>query len=221
MQRTILHRYVVAILVTVAAGACQYWLQRFLGEPFPLVIFPLAVLAASWAGGLAAGLVATVACTLAFVYLPVRPAAGTGTSQASELVLPLSLILVGLLISLGISRLRRETAWRAGSQADTEARLALTEQLYQLSSELSCSRTPAEVMATCLPELARAIDADAGAAFLLSVDSTVCELSQKIGYPELRTASAVAAIDRRTVASERRHSTARAPGCGVRRTASR
>ena len=47
-------------------------------------------------------------------------------------------------------------------------------------------------MATCLPELARAIDADTGAAFLLSVDSTVCELSQKIGYPELRTASAVA-----------------------------
>ena len=68
----------------------------------------------------------------------------------------------------------------------------MTEQLYQLSSELSCSRTPAEVMATCLPELARAIDAGTGAAFLLSVDSTVCELSQKIGYPELRTASAVA-----------------------------
>ena len=134
---------------------------------------------------------ATVACTLAFVYLPVRPAAGTETTQASELVLPLSLILVGLLISLGISRLRREAAWARRTQADTEARLALTEQLYQLSSELSCSRTPAEVMATCLPELARAIDAGAGAAFLLSVDSTVCELSQKIGYPELRTASAV------------------------------
>jgi K+-sensing histidine kinase KdpD/CheY-like chemotaxis protein len=192
MQRTILHRYGVAILVTVAAAACQYWLQRFFGEPFPLVIFPVAVLAASWAGGLAAGLVATVACTLAFVYLPVRPAAGTETSQASELVLSLSLILVGLLLSLGISRLRRDAAWARRTQAETEARLALTEQLYQLSSELSCSRTPAEVMATCLPELARAIDADTGAAFLLSVDSTVCELSQKIGYPELRTASAVA-----------------------------
>ena len=46
-------------------------------------------------------------------------------------------------------------------------------------------------MAGCLPELARAIGADSGAAFLLSVDSAVCELSQKIGYPELRTASAV------------------------------
>ncbi len=111
MQRTILHRYVVAILVTVAAGACQSWLQRVFGEPFPLVIFPLAVLAASWAGGLAAGLGATVACTLAFLYLPVRPAAGAGTTRVSEFVLPLSLLLVGVLISLGISRLRRETAW--------------------------------------------------------------------------------------------------------------
>jgi GAF domain-containing protein len=33
--------------------------------------------------------------------------------------------------------------------------------------------------------------ADLGAAFLLPVDSAVCELSQKIGYPDLRTASAV------------------------------
>ena len=93
---------------------------------------------------------------------------------------------------VGISRLRREASWARLAQADTEARLAWTEQLYQLSSELSCSRTPAEVMATCLPELARAIDADTGAAFLLSVDSTVCELAKKVGYPELRTASAVA-----------------------------
>ena len=142
MQRTILHRYVVAILVTVAAAACQYWLQRFFGEPFPLVIFPLAVLAASWAGGLAAGLVATVTCTLAFLYLPVRPGAGTETTQASELLLLLSLILVGFLLSLGISRFRREVAWARRTQADAEARLAVTEQLYQLSSELSCSRTP-------------------------------------------------------------------------------
>ena len=33
----------------------------------------------------------------------------------------------------------------------------------------------------------------AGAAYLLSADATVCELSQKIGYPELRAASAVGA----------------------------
>ena len=191
MQRTILHQYSVAILVTVAAGACQYWLPGFLGEPFPLVVLPLAVLAASWAAGLAAGLGATVACTLAYLNLAVRPATGAGTARVSELVLPLSLLLVGVLISLGISRLREETARARRIQADTEARLALTEQLSQLSSVLSCSRTPAEVMAGCLPELARAIGADSGAAFLLPVDSAVCELSQKIGYPELRTASAV------------------------------
>ena len=137
MQRTILHQYVVAILITVAAGACQYWLQGFLGEPFPLVIFPLAVLAASWVGGLAPGLGATVACTLAYLNLAVRPATGAGTPWVSALVLPLALLLVGVLISLGISRLREETARARRIQAETEARLALTEQLSQLSSVLS------------------------------------------------------------------------------------
>src|SRR6188472_3758033 len=84
MQRTILHQSIVAILVTVAAGACQYWLQGFLGDPFPLVIFPLAVLAASWFGGLAAGLGATVGGTLAYLNLAVRPATGAGTTRVSE-----------------------------------------------------------------------------------------------------------------------------------------
>jgi K+-sensing histidine kinase KdpD len=118
MQRTILHQSIVAILVTVAAGACQYWLQGFPGEPFPLVIFPLAVLAASWVGGLAAGLGATVGCTLAYSSLAVGPATGAGTTGVSELVLPLSLLLVGVLISLGISRLRGETARARRIQAD-------------------------------------------------------------------------------------------------------
>ena len=77
-------------------AACQYWLQRLFGEPFPPVLFPLAVLAASWAGGLAAGLLATVGSTLAFLYLPGRPAAVTQTTQASELVLLLSSVPLGL-----------------------------------------------------------------------------------------------------------------------------
>ena len=191
MQRMILHRYVVALLVVAAAGASQYGLHRSLGEPFPLVVLPLAVLVASWAAGLAAGLGATVACTLAYLYLAVPPAPGAGTARLPEFVLPISLLLVGVPISLGISRLRGETARARRIQADTEARLALTEQLSQLSSVLSCSRTPAEVMAGCLPELARAIGADLGAAYLLPMDSAICELSQKIGYPELRTGSAV------------------------------
>src|SRR5688572_3958618 len=66
MPRMILHRYVTATLVVVAAGVFQYALHRSLGEPFPLVVLPLAALAASWAAGLAAGLGATVACTLAY-----------------------------------------------------------------------------------------------------------------------------------------------------------
>jgi len=100
-------------------------------------------------------------------------------------------VLAGILTLLRISRLRREAASARRAQADSEGRLALTEKLYQLSSAFSSARTPAEVTASCLQELAHAFDAGAGAAFLLSPDATVFELSQKIGYPELRAASAV------------------------------
>ena len=64
MQRTILQRYGVGVLVALVAGVCQYWLQPLVGERFPFAIFPLAVLAASWMGGLGPGLVATAAGTL-------------------------------------------------------------------------------------------------------------------------------------------------------------
>src|SRR5262245_21382528 len=190
MQRTTLLRYAVAVLVTLGAVACHYWLQSVFGERVALIAFPLAVLAAAWVGGLAPGLAATVACTLAIVYLPVRQA-GTEPTQPSTVVVLVLLMLAGVLISIGVSRLRRESARASRTLADTERRRAVTETLYQLSSALTRARTPAEVMETSLTELAYASDAVAGAAFLFSADATVCELSDAIGYPELRASSAV------------------------------
>ena len=87
MQRTILHRYGVGVLVALVAGVCQYWLQPVVDERFPLAIFPLAVLAASWMGGLGPGLVATAACTFTILYFPGHPASGVPASHASTLVL--------------------------------------------------------------------------------------------------------------------------------------
>ncbi len=190
MQRTILQRYGVGVLVALVAGVCQYWLQPLADERFPFAIFPLAVLAASWMGGLGPGLVATAACAFTILYFPGHPASTVEAGLASTLVL-LLLVLAGLLISTGVSRLRRETARARRTQAEVETQLGTTEKLYQLSSALSRAKTPAEVMAVCLPEIGHAVDAAAGAAFLLSADATACELSQKIGYPELRVGSAV------------------------------
>src|SRR5687767_11647223 len=184
MPRTILQRYGVGVLLALVAGVCQYGLQPVVDERFPLAIFPLAVLAASWMGGLGPGLVVTAACTVTILYFPGHPAWGEA-GHASTLVL-LLLVLAGLLISTGISRLRRETARARRKQAEAETQLGTTDKLYQLSSALSRAKTPAEVMAVCLPEIGHAVDAAAGAAFLLSADATACELSQKIGYPELR-----------------------------------
>ena len=186
MQRTILQRYGVGVLVALVAGVCQYWLQPLVDQRFPFAIFPLAVLAASWMGGLGPGLVATAACTFTILYFPGHPEAGHTSTRVLLL-----LVLAGLLITTGISRLRRETARAQRSQAEADAQLGTTEQLYQLSSALSRAETPAEVMATCLSEIGHAVDAAAGAAFLVSADATACELSQKVGYPELRVGSAV------------------------------
>src|SRR5687767_7987297 len=190
MQRTILQRYGVGVLAALVAPVCHYWLPPVVDARFPFAIFPLAVLAASWMGGLGPGLVATAAGAFTILYFPGHPLSGVEASQASTLAL-LLLVLAGLLISTGISRLRRDTAGARRTQADAEIQLGTSEKLYQLSSALSRAKTPAEVMATCLPEIGHAVDAAAGAAFLLSADATGCELSQKIGYPELRVGSAV------------------------------
>jgi len=135
--------------------------------------------------------VATVACAVSLALIALRLVPAIEVSQAASTVMLLVVIVAGLLISWGISRLRREAARARVRQAEAEARLGTTETLYQLSSALSRARTPADVLAACLPEVVQAFEATAGAAYLLSADATVCELSLKIGYPELRAASAV------------------------------
>jgi K+-sensing histidine kinase KdpD len=190
MQRTTLRRYLFAVLVILAAGGAAYWMQPVLGERFALAVFPLAVLAASWVGGLGPGLAATVAGSLTIASFQVHPSTAADVSPVSRMIVPLLLFAAGMLIALGISRLRRETFSARSARADAEERLAAAERLYQLSSALSRATTPSEVLVTCLPEVAHALNASA-AAFLVSPDAKACELSHKIGYPELRTASAV------------------------------
>jgi signal transduction histidine kinase/ActR/RegA family two-component response regulator len=102
----------------------------------------------------------------------------------------LLLVVAGVLMSLVIRRLRRRTDQALTAQADTERRLRAAEQLRELSSALSRARTPADVVAACLPEFLHAVDAAAGAVYLISDDGTACELVQKVGYPELRVSSA-------------------------------
>ena len=83
MPRTILQRYGVGVLVALIAGVCQYWLQPVVDERVAFVIFPLAVLAASWMGGLGPGLVATAACTFTILYFPGHPESAVEPSYAS------------------------------------------------------------------------------------------------------------------------------------------
>jgi signal transduction histidine kinase/ActR/RegA family two-component response regulator len=186
MQRTTLPRYFVAMLATVAAAA-GYWVHPAVG----LAAFPLAVLTASLTGGLGPGLAATITATLGIVYLQVRPGGAVESSPVPTAVVPLLLMVAGIVIALVISRLRRETARARCSETDAERRLAATDRLYQLSSAVSRATTPTEVLAASLSDVVHALDVATGAAFMLSPDGTVCELSQNLGYPELRPGSAV------------------------------
>src|SRR5215217_8080067 len=154
MQRRPLHRYVVAILITCAAGAADYWMRPILGDRCPLVVFSLAVLAASWAGGLGPGLLAVFAGAMPLVYFELRPLAAHAGGQASTVAVLLLSMAAALLICVTIARFRRDSVHARGAQADAEERCAATERLYQLSSALSRAETPAEVLATCLPEIA-------------------------------------------------------------------
>ena len=149
---------------------------------------------------------ATVGSTLAFLYLPGRPAAATQTTQASELVLLLSLGPLGLLISLGISRLRRETARAARRRRTSRFGLALTEQLYQVSSDLSASRTPRRswppaFQSSVVQSMRRGRRVPVVGGWnglrVLTEDRLSRAAHGLRGRP----------IDRRTVASDRRHST--------------
>ena len=131
----------------------------------------------------------TAAVAVAGLFVQLRPSVISGNGRASGIVL--LLVVAGILIVVAISRLRRETDRAHRAEAEAAERLSIAETLYQLSSTLSRATTPPEVLAAALPEAAHAVDAAAGAAFLLSADGTACELSQKIGYPDLRSGSAV------------------------------
>src|SRR5688572_27097953 len=122
MQRTTINGYAVAILVTMAAGACGYWLQPIYGERLPIAIFPLAVLAAAWAGGAGPGLVATIAGTATVAFFSFRPTAGQA-SPAATVVMLLLVALAGVLISICISRLRQQKTRACRAQAETDGRL--------------------------------------------------------------------------------------------------
>jgi GAF domain-containing protein len=174
-------RYAVAAGALAAAAAAQYGLQLLYGGPFPLTFFPAAVLVAAWYGGFGPGLLTTLGGAVVATYSFLRPAQGQ-PGAASDVIALLLFTLAGLLISVAVRQLRRNARSEREVRRETEKQLRQTDRLQQLTGALLQARTLGDVIATCLPELLYAIDARAGALFLIVDDGAECALAHAVGY---------------------------------------
>jgi GAF domain-containing protein len=91
-------------------------------------------------------------------------------------------MLAGLLVSLAIGHLRQRANSERDARTRTERQLRQTDRLQRLTAMLSRARTPFEAICSCLPELLHAVDAAAGAAYLVSDDGSECELWHVVGF---------------------------------------
>jgi signal transduction histidine kinase/ActR/RegA family two-component response regulator len=181
-DRSVAAGYLVAVIACLTAGAAEYFLHPLYGERFPLAALPAVVVVAAWLGGFGPGLLATLGGTLAGLYVFSLP---TARLEADDWVNAASLFLftlVGLLISLAIRHLRRQALIERDARVDTDRQLRQKTHLQQLTATLLRARTAADVTSMCLPDLLHAVDAKAGAVFLISEDGGECVLAAAVGY---------------------------------------
>ena len=191
MQRITKIRYSLAAAIILVAGLSEYLFQPVYGERLALVLFPAAVAAASWFGGLGPGLVAAAGCTLTAAFVFLHPLVGIQPTPVSHAVALLILGTSGAVISIAIATLRHQKNRARAAEVDMERRLRAAQQLHEVSSAVSRASTPADVIAMSLPQLLHAVDAAAGAVFLIADDGAALELAHTAGYPELRVPSVV------------------------------
>jgi K+-sensing histidine kinase KdpD len=181
--------YLVALFACVIAGIAQYVLEPFLGERFPLAVFSTAVIVAAWFGGFGPGLAATLVASLAAAYLFPRPLQQLQIEGVVGAAPVLFFALAGILVSLAVRHLRTQARSERAARAETERQLWQTDQLHQLTATLSRARTPAEVVRASLPELLHAVDAAAGAVFLVADGALQGELAYAVGFDDSLTTS--------------------------------
>jgi PAS domain S-box-containing protein len=121
-----LERYGLAVVTVGAALLYKLLLAPVLDEPAAFLLFPLAVLAAAWRGGLGPGLLASVLALLSADYFFLEPRFSLGPAEAGQAV---RLVLFGLeLLGITVLAARGQRAVRAArdpqrARADNEVRL--------------------------------------------------------------------------------------------------
>ena len=125
-------RYLIAIGSAALLGLV---LRLFTTEP-PLVLFTLPIIASAYIGGLRAGLVAAVAASLSAAYFLLDPGL-----DSDDIVGLISLVAVGVTMTIVIEALHRSRDHAQQSQADTRRSQALFAQAFACSpSPMSVSR---------------------------------------------------------------------------------
>jgi PAS domain S-box-containing protein len=121
-----LERYGLAVVTVGAALLYKLLLAPVLDEPTAFLLFPLAVLAAAWRGGLGPGLLASVLALLCADYFFLEPRYSLGPAEAGQAV---RLVVFGLeLLGITVLAARGQRALRAARdpervRADNDARL--------------------------------------------------------------------------------------------------
>ena len=175
-------RYLVAVLVCLAAAVFQYALQPILGGRFPLAAFSPAVIVAAWYGNFGPGVVATIVSALLADFFFLAPAGSLAIGGRDDIIGLLLFLLGGFLVSTTVRDLRLGLYEEHGIRIDTERRLRRTRQIQDLTTALSRARTPKEVIEACLPELLHAFGASAGAVIVGGDRDAEFEVAHAIGY---------------------------------------
>lgn len=201
-------RYLIALLISVAATAAQMALQPILAGRFPLAVFPPAVVAAAWYGNFGPGILATVASAALADLFFLSPVHSLAIDRPDDAIGLLLFVLCGVLVSTAVRDLRLGLHHEHDIRLDTERRLRRTRQIQDLTTALSRARTPKEVTEACLPELLHAFGATAGAVAVAGERDAEFAVVHAIGYQEAdRALGYHASLPSKTLLTEaiRRH----------------
>lgn len=111
----------VAPVTVGLALACRLALNPVMGHASPFMYFFIAILLSGWAGGLKAGLAATVLSDLAVTYFYMAPFMSFRVAGRMELIQILSFLVLGSVVSLIVSRLRLTLARAEQAMREAQA----------------------------------------------------------------------------------------------------
>jgi signal transduction histidine kinase/ActR/RegA family two-component response regulator len=182
--------YAAGAGVLAAAAAFQYALHLFAGQGVALAALPLVVAAAAWLVGLRAAMLAALGGTAATAFVVVRSMWPVERGEWGGIAALVFSAAAAFLICAAFRLFRGRADTERGARTQAELRLQQTDRLQQLTAALLQTRTPAEVIATGLPELLHAAEASAGALALIGDDGDEWQIVQTLGYGELTGGSA-------------------------------